>query len=163
MGGKEKGILYKGMGEGYLGVLNFGGMGIMNGIRGIGVGGYISRWSYRQDEEKEKLGSISLDRGNGDSVEIGEIEEKENICVEWGYIQGDGEFICGGIKIIKVRELEGIFDCRGSDVSIKWIDCWGDLRYEGGYVDWDMEGYKLCRYLENGCGNGSGVMIEIFE
>ena len=54
MAAKQKPILYKGMGQPYLALFNFGGMPIMNPITGIPLGAYISTWSYRYDEEKEE-------------------------------------------------------------------------------------------------------------
>ena len=41
MAAKQKPILYKGMGQPYLALFNFGGMPIMNPITGIPLGAYI--------------------------------------------------------------------------------------------------------------------------
>ena len=144
MAAKQKPILYKGMGQPYLALFNFRGMPIMNPITGIPLGAYISTWSYRYDD-------------------IAEIQENQNICLQWGYIYPDGQFISGPIKIIKVREFEAVFDSTGTHVTIKCIDSSGDLRYQPAYVHSDMEGYKLSTYLDNGCGNATGVIIEIFQ
>jgi HSP20 family molecular chaperone IbpA len=79
MAAKQKPILYKGMGQPYLALFNFGGMPIMNPITGIPLGAYISTWSYRYDEEKENLATITFDTGNPDTVDIAEIQENQNI------------------------------------------------------------------------------------
>lgn len=163
MAAKQKPILYNGMGQPYLALFNFGGMPIMNPITGIPIGAYISTWSYRYDEEKENLATITFDTGNPDTVDIAEIQENQNICLQWGYIYPDGQFISGPIKIIKVREFEAVFDSTGTHVTIKCIDSSGDLRYQPAYVHSDMEGYELSTYLDNGCGNATGVIIEIFQ
>ena len=86
MAAKQKPILYKGMGQPYLALFNFGGMPIMNPITGIPLGAYISTWSYRYDEEKENLATLTFDTGNPDTVDIAEIQENQNICLQWGYI-----------------------------------------------------------------------------
>ena len=109
MAAKQKPILYKGMGQPYLALFNFGGMPIMNPITGIPLGAYISTWSYRYDEEKENLATITFDTGNPDTVDIAEIQENQNICLQWGYIYPDGQFVSGPIKVIKVRDFEATF------------------------------------------------------
>ena len=88
------------------------------------------------------MATITFDTGNPDTVDIAEIQENQNICLQWGYIYPDGQFISGPIKIIKVREFEAIFDSTGTHVTIKCI---------------------VSTYLDNGCGNATGVIIEIFQ
>ena len=40
----NNGILYKGRGSGQVGIFDNEGIGVMKGVSGIGLGGYISRW-----------------------------------------------------------------------------------------------------------------------
>ena len=86
MAAKQKPILYNGMGQPYLALFNFGGMPIMNPITGIPLGAYISTWSYRYDEEKENLATLTFDTGNPDTVDIADIQENQQICLQWGYL-----------------------------------------------------------------------------
>ena len=45
----------------------------MNPLTGIPLGAYISTWSYRYDEEKENLATLTFDTGNPDTVDIADI------------------------------------------------------------------------------------------
>ena len=81
MAAKQKPILYKGMGQPYLALFNFGGMPIMNPITGIPLGAYISTWSYKYDEEKENLATITFDTGNPDTVDC-----RKHSIWNWFYI-----------------------------------------------------------------------------
>ena len=91
------------------------------------------------------------------------MQEGQVICLQWGYIYPDGQFVSGPVKIIKVRDFDATFDSTGTHVTIKCIDSTGDLRYQPAYNFSDMEGYKLSTFLDNGCDNATGVIIEIFQ
>lgn len=163
MPAKQKPILYNGMGQPYLALFDFQGMPIKNPLTGIPLGAYISTWTYRYDEEKENLATITFDTGNPDTVDIEALQEGQIICLQWGYIYPDGQFVSGPVKIIKVRDFDATFDSTGTHVTIKCIDSTGDLRYQPAYNFSDMEGYKLSTFLDNGCDNATGVIIEIFQ
>ena len=60
-------ILYNGTATPYMALFDSGGMPIMNVITGIPLGAYISNWSYKYDEEKENLATITFDTGDPDT------------------------------------------------------------------------------------------------
>ena len=163
MAAKQKSILYNGMGQPYLALFDFRGMPIMNPITGIPLGAYISTWNYRYDEEKENLATITFDTGDPDTVDIDALQEGSVIYLQWGYIYPDGQFISGPIKTIKVRDFEAKFDSTGTHVTIKCIDSIGDLRYQPPYNFSEASENSLSSYLDGGCDNGVGVIIEIFQ
>lgn len=163
MAAKQKPILYNGIGQPYLALFSFEGMPIVNPLTGIPLGAYLSKWDYQYDEEKENLATLTFDTGNPDTVDIPEIQEGRQICLQWGYIFPDGQSVSGPVKIIRVRDFEAIFDNTGTHVTIKCVDSTGDLRYQPAYIHSDMREYKLSTYLDNGCNNEVGVIIEIFQ
>ena len=135
----------------------------MKGVSGIGLGGYISRWWYVYDEEKEKLGRISIDSGNGDSVDVEGLEENRDMFLEWGYIFSDGRFVWRGGINMKVRDLDCMFDCRGRDISMKCMDGRNDVRFMGGDKGREDRDDRMVKLLDWGCGLNVGVIIERFE
>lgn len=163
MPAKQLPILYNGTGQPYLALFDYGGMPIMNPITGIPLGAYISTWNYRYDEEKENLCTITFDTGDPDTVDISSIQEGMNLCLQWGYVYPDGQFISGPVKVIKVRDFSAVFDNLGTHVTIKCVDSTGDLRFQPAYNLSDMQEYQLSTFLDNGCNNDVGVIIEIFQ
>lgn len=92
-------ILYNGTATPYMALFDSGGMPIMNVITGIPLGAYISNWSYKYDEEKENLATITFDTGDPDTVDIPELQEGSIIYLQWGYIYPDGQFISSPIEV----------------------------------------------------------------
>lgn len=156
-------ILYEGTATPYLAIFNSGGMPINNPITGIPLGVYISNWSYRYDEEKENLATITFDTGDPDTVDIQDLQEGSTIYLQWGYIYPDGQFISSPVRSIKIRDLDCTFDSSGTHVTIKCIDTVGDLRFQPPYSFSDNSEYSLSTFLDNGCNEDIGVIIEIFE
>jgi hypothetical protein len=163
MAAKQKSILYNGMGQPYLALFDFRGMPIMNPITGIPLGAYISTWNYRYDEEKENLATITFDTGDPDTVDVEALQENRDIFLQWGYIFSDGTFVSSPAINIKVRDFEAKFDSTGTHVTIKCIDSIGDLRYQPPYNFSEASENSLSSYLDGGCDNGVGVIIEIFQ
>lgn len=156
-------ILYNGTATPYMALFNSGGMPIMNPITGIPLGAYISNWSYKYDEEEENLATITFDTGDPDTVDIEDLQESSIIYLQWGYIYPDGQFISSPVRSIKVRDLDCVFDSTGTHVTIKCIDTVGDLRFQPPYTHSDLSEYSLSNFLDNGCNNDIGVIIEIFQ
>lgn len=156
-------ILFNGTATPYLALFDSQGIPIMNPLTGIPIGAYISTWAYKYDEEKENLATITFDTGDPDTVDIESLQEGQTIYLQWGYIYPDGQSISGPIKSIKVRDLDCNFDSTGTHVTLKCIDTVGDLRFHPPYSHSDMEEYSLFNFLENGCNNNTGVIIEIFQ
>ena len=111
-------ILYNGTATPYMALFNSGGMPIMNPITGIPLGAYISNWSYKYDEEKENLATITFDTGDPDTVDIEDLQESSVIYLQWGYIYPDGQFISSPVRSIKVRDLDCVFDSTGTRLSV---------------------------------------------
>lgn len=163
MAAKQLPILYNGTGQPYMALFDSSGMPIMNPITNIPLGVYISSWNYLYDEEKENLATLTFETGDPDTVDIPAIQENSILFLQWGYIYPDGQFISSPVKILKVRDFEAVFDSTGTHVTIKCVDSVGDLRHQPPFVYSDMDEYKLSTYLDNGCNNSTGVIIEIFQ
>lgn len=159
----NKPILFNGTGAPYLALFDSMGMPIMNPITGIPLGAYMSSFSYVYDEEQENLGTLVFDTGDPDTVDISSLQEGSVIFIQWGYIYPDGQFISGPIRSLKIRDLDCTFDSTGTHVTLKCIDGVGDLRYQPPYTYSDLEEYRFSKFIEDGCNDNIGVIIEIFQ
>lgn len=158
-----KPILQKGIGQPYLAIFDSGGIPIKNILTGIPLGAYITSFSYVYDEEKENLATLSIEVGNPDTVDIPELKEGSTIFLQWGYIYSNGEFISSPVITIKIRDFDCIFDDTGTHITIKCVDGTGDLRYYPPYVYSEISGYQFSDYIDGGCNNSIGVIIEEFS
>ena len=141
-------ILYNGTAMPYLALFDSLGMPVMNTITGIPLGAYISKFTYMYDEEKENLATLVFDTGDPDTVDIPELQEGSVIFLQWGYVYPDGQFIS---------------DSTGTHVTIKCIDSVGDLRFQPPYTYSDLPQYKFSKFIEEGCNNNTGIIIELFQ
>lgn len=156
-------ILYNGTAMPYLALFDSLGMPVMNTVTGIPLGAYISKFTYMYDEEKENLATLVFDTGDPDTVDIPELQEGSVIFLQWGYVYPDGQFISGPIKTIKIRDFDCTFDAMGTHVTLKCIDSVGDLRFQPPYTYSDLPQYKFSKFIEGGCNNNTGVIIELFQ
>lgn len=156
-------ILRQGTGQPYLALFDSGGMPIRNPITGIPLGAYITNFSFRYDEEKENIATVAIETGDPDSVDIEAIQEGSTIFLQWGYIYANGESLSSPIRVIKVRDFDGIFDDMGTHITIKCVDGVGDLRFFPPYTFTTVPGFSLSEELDKGYHNNIGIIIEEFS
>jgi hypothetical protein len=161
-------MLKYGIAQPYLAIFNEEGKPVMNPITGIPLGAYITNFSYKYDEEKENQASITFDVGDPDTVDIEDLQEKKIVVLQWGYIYSDTTFISSEPKIIQVKDFNCTFNSTGTHVTIKFIDSVSSVRklppHRPSAEDDDDDGYSsLVEYMERGCDQGLGIIIEKFE
>lgn len=152
----------------YLALFNEEGLPIMNTITGIPLGAYISKFSYKYEQNKEDQCSITFDTGDPDTVDIAELQEHKVIMVQWGYIYPDGSYLSGPVRMVEVKDFNAIFDDSGTHATIKCKDSSSVLRglppHRPSAEDDDNDGVSsMVDYLNRGCDRQVGVIIEKFS
>jgi hypothetical protein len=141
---------------------------IMNTQTGIPLGAYISKFSYKYDEDKENLATLTFDTGDPDTVNIDELQVGKTIYLQWGYIFPDGTFHCVKPKAIKIRDYNCVFDNTGTHSTIKCVDGVNSLRYLPGHApnapeDDDDGVSSMVDFMDRGCDANIGIIIEKFD
>ena len=152
----------------YLALFNSDGMPVMNTITSIPLGAYITKFSFKYDEEKENQCVLTFETGDPDTVDIPELQEGKTLNIQWGYIYPDGSFVSGPIKGLKIKDFNCIFDSTGTHATIKCVDATVELRrvppHRPSAEDDDDDGVSsMVDFLERGCDRSVGIIIEKFS
>lgn len=159
----EKPNLEHGTGTPYIALFTEAGEAIMNPLTGIALGAYVTDFNFNAGDEKEDGLRMQIDTGNPDSADIEEIQESKQICVQWGYVYSDGSSRSSKIHLMKIKQLESVFDDQGTHLTITAKDSVSDLRMSGPYKPNGSIEYTLKNFMDDGLGLDKGIIIELFE
>lgn len=155
--------LEKGTGTPYIALFSETGEPVINPLTGIPIGVYVTSFTFGSGDEDEDVLRITIDTGNPDTIDIPEIQEGNQLHVQWGYIYSDGSSNSSNVHIVKIKQLEVNFNDQGTHINITAKDSVSDLRTSAPYKPNGGESYNLKNYLDDGLGLNKGVIIEMFE
>lgn len=158
---QQKPILHNSIGSPYIALFDDKALPIKNTLTGIPLGAYVTNFTYKYDEEEENLCTIVLDTGDPDTVDMEPLEEGSTIFIQWGYIFPDGSSVASPEITIKIRDSNVVFDSTGTHVTLVCVDSTNYLRFMPPFRVSDTE--KLTDYLDKGCEDNVGVIIERFN
>ena len=136
---------------------------IRNALTGIPLGAYMSKFSYRYDQETENVCEVTLNTGNPETADLKEIAEGAMVNVQYGYIYYDGTHKSSKVHSLKVKELDCTFDDQGTHITLRLKDAASDLRTAPPYKSNGDEENTFKTFLDNGMGLDRGIIIERFE
>lgn len=154
--------LFEGMAAPYIAFFNETGGALINPITGIPLGAYVTSFQLKMSEEKEDYGTIQIDTGNPDTVDISDIKQGDTIIVQYGYIFPTGEIRSSKPRRLQIKEVNQVFDETGTHLTLNIKDSVSDLRHS---IPFRPAGgdYTMLKYMDNGFNQGVGVVIERFE
>lgn len=135
---------------------------IMNPLTGIPLGAYMSRFSYKFDQESENVCEATFDTGDPNTADIDELKEGYELGVQFGYIYSDGTYKSSKLHYLKLKEIDCVFDDQGTHLTIRLKDSANDLRGSEPYKPCG-EDYTFKDFLDGGMGLLRGIIIEKFE
>jgi hypothetical protein len=152
----------------YLAIFGEDGTPVMNKLTGVPLGAYITKFTYKYDEEKENQASITFETGDPDTVDLDELQENKTILRQWGYVYPSGSFISSPVKSIKVKDFNCTFNSTGTHVTIVCVDGVSSLRHVPPHPPCDASDLgdgksSMVDFLDRGCDREVGVIIEYFE
>lgn len=156
-------VLYEGTGTPYIALFSEDGDPILNSITGIPLGAYMTSFIVKLGEGEEDVGSIVLDTGNPDTVDIEEIQENKKLYVQWGYIYPNGQSLSSKVHALEIKQRDVTFDDQGTHVTLSVKDAVSNLRQDVPYRASGDEGQTFVDFLDNGLGQNRSVIIEMFE
>ena len=154
--------LFEGMAEPYIAFFDQTGGALVNPITQIPLGAYITSFQLKMSEGKEDYGSIQIDTGDPDTVDISDIQPGDSIMVQYGYIFPTGEVRSSKPRRLKIMEVNQSFDETGTHAVLSIKDSVTDLRHSVPFRP-AGEDHTLLKYMENGFNNEVGIIIEKFE
>lgn len=152
----------------YIALFDSSGVPIKNPLTNIPLGAYISKFSFKYDEEKENNCSLTFDTGNPDTIDIDAFKEGRTLNIQWGYIYSNGTSYSGPLRGLKIKDVNAVFDNLGTHITLKCIDATVELRtlpsHRPSAEDDDNDGVSsMADYLDRGCDIGLGIIIEKFN
>lgn len=156
-------ILYQGTATPYLALFSVVGSPIVNSTTGLPLGAYITSFSYKTDESKENLCTLIFSTGNPLSVDNPQIQEGNTILVQWGYIYPDASSVSSPVIILKIRDIDIVFDDQGTKVTLKCVDKSAKTRQMPIWVPKVDSKKTLKDFLDEGLHCGMGIVIERFD
>lgn len=155
-------ILYHGTGTPYLALFNELGRPVENSTTGLPLGAYITSFSYKTDESKENLCTVIFSTGNPTCVDNPAIQEGSTILIQWGYIFPDSSSISSPVIVLKIRDVDILFDDQGTKVTLKCVDKSAKIRQMPIWVPTPGSKTTLKDFMDNGLSCGMGIVIEKF-
>lgn len=156
-------VLYEGTGTPYIALFSEDGDPIMNPLTGIPLGAYMTSFIVKMGEGEEDVGSIVLDTGDPDTVDIEEIQENKKLYVQWGYLYPNGQSFSSKVHSLEIKQRDVTFDDQGTHVTLSVKDAVSNLRQDVPYRASGDDNQTFVDFLDNGLGQNRSVIIEMFE
>lgn len=151
----------------YLALFNPEGSPILNSNTGLPLGAYITNFSYKTDEGKENQATIVIDSGTPDLVDGTEVQEGSEIIIQFGYIYPSGRTLSCEPISIKVKDVDLLFDDRGTHITLKCIDASFVARLTPAFIPLPEgtgeDSFTLEDYMDRGCNNCIGIIIRKYK
>lgn len=158
----EQPNLEHGTGTPYLALFQEDGNPILNPITGIALGAYISKFVFKSSDEKEDACVLTFDTGDPNTVDIEAIQEGKIINVQWGYIYSNASHNSSKVHGLEIKQLEMVFDDRGTHVTLHCKDVVSNLRHSIPYKPNGTD-QTMKDFLDSGCGCDQGIIIIMYE
>lgn len=155
-------ILREGTATPYVAFFGEDGSPLINPDTNIYLGAYVSKFDLNLGDETEDSTKIILNSGNPTISDIPEIQTGKMIYIQYGYIYPDGSFRCSNAVILKVLQLEAVFNDQGTEVTLSCKDSLCSQRKNPPFTP-KTENETLTDYLNTGLGQGVGILIEMFK
>lgn len=155
--------LVKGTATPYIALFEETGNPIINPLTGIPLGAYMTKFTFKGGDENEDNLSVTFDTGNPDASDISEIQEGKSINVQWGYIYPDGTFKSSKVHLLQIKQLEAVFDDKGTHLTLTCKDSVSNLRHGMPFKPSGRDNYNMLDFLNDGVGVDVGIIIEMFE
>lgn len=156
-------ILVEGTGTPYIALFSEEGDPVLNTLTGIPLGAYMTSFVVKLGEGEEDVGSIVLDTGDPDTVDIEEIQEGKTLNVQWGYIYPNGSSLSSKVHSLEIKQRDVVFDDQGTHVNLSVKDAVSNLRQDVPYRATGDDSQSILDFLDNGLGQDRSVIIEMFE
>lgn len=158
-------ILQHGTAAPYVALFNVAGEPIVNILTGYPIGAYINSFSYKTEQGKENLATIIITTGNPVTVDDPSLQEGQTILIQWGYIYADGSSHASIPLVIKIRDVDILFNDQGTQITLKCIDSSSRIRQIPIWVptidpDDESKNTTFKQFMDEGFGNKTGIIIE---
>ena len=160
-------VLVGGTAQPYLALFDVDGKPILNTLTGIPLGPYISSFSYKTEVDNENQATILIDSGSPLMVDGTEVSEGHQIFIQFGYIYADGRTLSSKPIALKVKDVDLLFDDRGTHITLKCIDDSMISRFTPTFIPipkgTEKEEFTLEQFMDNGCNNFIGIIIRKYK
>lgn len=160
-------MLVGGTAQPYLAIFDAEGKPVLNTLTGIPLGAYISSFSYKTETGAENMATLIIDSGSTLMVDGTEVSEGNDIIIQFGYIYADGRTLSSKPISIKVKDVNLLFDDRGTHITLKCVDSSLISRYTPPFIPVPEgsgdEPFTLEQFMDNGCNNFIGIIIRKYS
>lgn len=147
----------------YIAIFDENGSPIVNPLTNIALGAYVNSFKFASGDETEDGLKMSIVTGNPDTADVPEIQEGRIIQIQFGYIYPDKTFKSSKVHRLKIKELEVIFNDKGTHIQIGALDEVSDLRLSTPYKPTGLDNRSMKDFMDAGLGLKVGIIIEMFE